>query len=83
MKTFDAKISLSGENYAAMQARASGQSDSAMVTSIVVEWCAPYAAQDRQAELEKLAPLSARYLAAPDSVKLEVDAALAPYDSAE
>lgn len=33
-------------------------------------------------QLTKLAPLSARYLAAPDSVKLEVDAALAPYDSA-
>lgn len=82
MKTFAAEITLSDENYAAMKARASGMSDEAMVNSIVTGWCEPYAAADQQAALEELVPLGAKYLAAPDSVKLEVDAKLAPYEPA-
>lgn len=81
MKTFDAKIELSDANYNAMMARASGQSDVQMVNSIVTGWCEPYAAADAQAALAKLVPLGEKYLAAPESVKLEVDVMLQPFQS--
>lgn len=81
MKTFEAKIELSDADYAAMMARASGQSDVQMVNSIVTGWCAPYAAQDYQAQLEKLAPLGEKYLSAPANVQAEVDKILDPFQS--
>lgn len=81
MKTFTSTIQLPDDYYASMMARASGQTDAEMANSIVNGWCEPYAAADQQAALQKLVPLGIQYEAAPDDVKKEVDALLAPYQN--